>query len=63
MEIERMTGSTAAREVFSLIGLGRSVKIICGLFYKIAISSLETKLKGGCVLVLMEDKFAVPIAL
>ena len=24
MEIERMTGSTAAREVFSLIGLGRS---------------------------------------
>lgn len=41
MEIERMTGSTAAREVFSLIGLGRSVKITCGLFYKMATSSLS----------------------
>ena len=63
MEIERMTGSTAAREVFSLIGLGRTVKIICGLFYKIVIASFETLLKAGCVLVLMEAQFAVLIKL
>ena len=63
MEIERMTGNASAREVFSLIGLGRSVKITCGLFYKIAISSLKTLLKGVCVLVLMKEQFAVPIAL
>ena len=40
MEIERMTGNASAREVFSLIGLGRTVKLAGGLFYKIAISSL-----------------------